>query len=419
MGGPGRGLKSNEKERHGQGVTSIERGLNAKRVLHELSLTYRRVSEGVNIVSPATVSNIVNRNIWPTRVPREKVEARIERFLKKNGATDAQLGRIWEFSETVPVEERQELPGGNGKAHSEARKKKHRLLGVRMIDLECMKHFRLERNPFPKKLRGTDDMFWSKTFERAFEAALKVIEDREFACIVGESGSGKTTLRLMIEERLRKNTKVRFVTVLDAERERMRPNALAMAICRDLNPGRTSFPNRRESLYDLARRSMAAHTQQGVNVILQIEEAHALHNEAMKSLKRIIELTNGFNEALTVLMYAQPEILEDKFSYGNITLREVALRCMMIPLPGIEKSIEDYLRWKIEKAGGTLDNVFTADAIRAIKQRLTPNDKAPMIDTPLQVHALASNAMMRALITSEPKVTGEVINSLDRWYFVG
>jgi len=419
MGGPGRGLRSNQKERHGQGVTPIERGLNAKRVLHELDLTYRKVSEGVKTVSPSTVSNIVNRNIWPTRIAREKLEARVERLLKKHGATEAQLKTLWEFSGSVPVEERQELPNGNGKAHSRARKKKYRLLGVRMIDIECMRHFGLKSNPFPKKLRSTDDMFWSKDFTRAFEAVLKAIEDREFACIVGESGSGKTTLRLMLEERLQKEPRVRFVTVLDAERERMRPNAIAMAICRDLNPGRTSFPNRREVLYDLARTSMAAYTHQGMNVILQIEEGHALSNESMKSLKRILELTSGFGEALTVIMYAQPEILREKFSYNNISLREVALRCMMIPLPGLEKNMETYLRWKIEKAGGKLENIFTADAIRAIQKRLKPTDKAPMIDTPLQVHALASNAMMRALMTSEPKVTAEVISSLDRWYFVG
>ena len=96
-------------------------------------------------------------------------------------------------------------------------------------------------------------------------------------------------------------------------------------------------------MYDLARTSLAAHRQQGVSVVLQIEEGHALENAALKSLKRILELSGGFETGLAVILYAQPEILTQKFSVSNLTLREVALRCMMIPLPGIYSQIEKYL----------------------------------------------------------------------------
>jgi len=419
LGAKGQGLKSNQKVRHGQGVTDIGRGLVAKQVLYDLSLTYREVAAGVGGISPASISNLVNRNNWPLRIEREALEQKIENFLMKKGATPAQLEGLWEWSDGIAVEERADAPNGNGKGHSKRLGMKQRRMGVRMIDLECMKHFGLETNPFPKKIRSKEDMYWSREFKRAFDSLLRAIDDHEFACVVGESGSGKTTLRLMIEERLRKNPRVRFVQALDAEREHMRPNALAVAICRDLNPGRTSFPNRRESLYDLARTSLAAHRQQGVNVVLQIEEGHALENAALKSLKRILELSGGFETGLAVILYAQPEILTQKFSVSNLTLREVALRCMMIPLPGIFSQIDKYLGWKLEQAGSSLDAVFTPDAVRALKRRLKPSKDAPMVDTPLQVHALASNAMMKALETSEPKVTAEVINALDRWWFVG
>lgn len=417
LGGPGKGLKSNEKVRYGQGVTPVEQGLNAKRIFHELNLTYEKVAQCAKIpglMSRPTISNLVNRNIWPRRTPRKEVEQKIEAFLKEQGATDEQLKGIWEFSDTVPVDKRRELPGGNGKAHSRVRR-----MGALMIDRHCLQHFGLARNPFPKRIRSKEDMLMVEPFSRAFDAVLKAIEDQEFVCVVGESGSGKTTLRLMVENHLKGNPRIQFVKPLDLERERMRPNAIAVAICRDLNPGLRTIPNRRESLFTLAWESLMKCAGQGTNVVLQIEEAHAMTDESLKSLKRIIELCDGFQGALTVILWAQPEILSRKFSAKNIDLREVAERCYMIPLPGLHRYIDEYLRWKVERAGGRLENVFTPDAVQAIKERLEPTEKAPHIDTPLKVHVWASNAMMKAMETSESKVTAEVINALDRWWFVG
>jgi type II secretory pathway predicted ATPase ExeA len=410
-------LLSNEKQRGGQGVTPVTHGLKLKKLLHDLSITYEMLAECARIpglLSRPSVSNLVNRNIWPRRTPRKEIEEKLEAFLRDQGASDEEIAHVWEFSDDVPLDARRDLPNGNGKAHAEIGR-----MGALMIDRHCMEHFGLERNPFPKRIGSKDDMLMLPPYVEVFDTVLKAIDDHEFACVVGESGSGKTTVRLMVENHLRRDPRIHFVKPLDLERERMRPNAIAIAICRELNPGIKTIPYRRETLYALAQESLTRSAEQGINVVLQIEEAHAVANESLRSLKRIMEICEGFDEALSIILWAQPEIMVSKFSAKNIELREVAERCYAIPFPGMHKYIEEYLRWKIERAGGKLENVFTADAIKAIKDRLQPTEKAPNIDTPLKVHVWASNAMMKAFQTSESRVTADVIAGLDRWWFLG
>ncbi len=239
-------------------MTPLDHGLKAKQVFHELNLTYPQIAAGAKVPglkSRAGISNLVNRNIWPITTPREVVEEKLEQFLRQKGATDKQLEGIWEFSRSLSIKKRSELPNGNGKNHGP---KKINRMGVRMIDRECMTHFGLQKSPFPKRISSKGDMLMLRPFKRVFDQVQKAIEDREFACVVGESGSGKTTLRIMIEEHFKKNPNVQFVAPLDLERESMKPNSLAVAICRDLNPGLRSIPNRREQLYRLARNSLMA-----------------------------------------------------------------------------------------------------------------------------------------------------------------
>jgi len=396
-----RDKQETQQSRRGRKVRPLAHGLNAKRLLNECEVSYARAARVAGI-SPSTLSDILNHGKWPSKPTPETIQLAIESALREQGATEEQLASAWEWSGYSPAHERI-ANGNNGN-------KRH--LGVRMLDDACLKHFGLKRNPFEKQFRGPDEMLWLPPFNKAHRAILKTIEQREFACVSGESGSGKTSLRMMVEEQYRNDPNVKFVRPFDVERERMQPHAIIEGICRDL--GVTKLPQSREARYRLAERRLSEATRQGARIILMIEEAHAMTDESLKSLKRIFELAR-FERLIGIILWAQPELTYGRFYTMDWQLREVIQRCYVIPLGGIYEHTEKYLRHKIEAAGGAFDKIFTSDAVRAIKKRLKPTDQAPLIDTPLRANALASNAMVKAFETTEPVVSADSVARSDSW----
>jgi len=391
-------------------VRPLEQGLRIKSLMYEASVPMTKIAELCGISKSGAV-NLVNRNLWPQKISRDELTTRVETFLLGKGISREQLAGAWEWPEELSEKDVKKLNGSNG-----IEQNKLKMMEARMIDQACLKHFGLQNDPFPQVIGGPDEMYWSPTYKRTFDMIVDAIMKKKFFCVFGESGCGKTTLRLMVEDHLKRtsNNRVAFIHPHDAQREDMRPHGLAEAVFRDLTPGARSVPQRRETLYDAAAKALRDCARRGVVPVLEIEEAHALRTESLKSLKRLSEINGAFESALAIVLWAQPEILSQRLTEDNWELREVTLRCYMVPVPGVYKDLEAYLAHKIERAGGKLERVFTPDAVKAIKKKIKPDAHAPLIDTPLRVHAIASNAMMRAVESSAPeaRVSAELVNSV-------
>ena len=152
-------------------------------------------------------------------------------------------------------------------------------------------------------------------------------------------------------------------------------------------------------------------TQGGNRHVLVIEEAHDLHMQTIKSLKRFWELKYGMRRLLSIILIGQTE-LRGKLSNTQAEVREVVQRCDVIDLPPI-KDPEAYLAFRFKTAGADINNIFEPDALALLREQLmvasSLNSNGVYLGYPLAIANLARAAMSKAYEIGESIVTGDVM----------
>lgn len=101
---------------------------------------------------------------------------------------------------------------------------------------------------------------------------------------------------------------------------------------------------------------------------LIIDEAHDLHPQTLKALKRFWELRDGMKRLLSIILTGQTELGR---LLGNTAadVREVVQRCDVLLLPALD-NIGEFLRFRFRRSGLDLADYFTSDAIEAMEKEL-------------------------------------------------
>jgi type II secretory pathway predicted ATPase ExeA len=154
----------------------------------------------------------------------------------------------------------------------------------------------------------------------------------------------------------------------------------------------------------------------GMKYLLIIEEAHGLPTATLKHLKRFFELEDGFKKLLGIVLIGQPE-LRMKLSEQNHEVREVVQRCEVVELMPLDGQLEDYLKFKFQRAGKALTDAVEASAIEAIRAKLTFNASPKGREAGRTVSLLYPLAVANLLIASLnlaanlgfAKVSGDVV----------
>lgn len=288
------------------------------------------------------------------------------------------------------------------------------------------KHFSLFRDPFAEDaIQSDEDMYVSPDIRYVRESMFSAAKFGGLLAIVAESGAGKTTLLRDLEERInRENQQIVLIRpyVLgmednDQKGKTLKASHIAEAIMATVAPlerPKSSPEARFRQLHQVLRESHAA----GYRHCLVIDEAHALPVPTIKHLKRFFELETGFKKLLSIILIGQPE-LQAKLSERNADVREVVQRCEMVELPPLDGGrLDDYLRFKLERAGKAVADVIDAGGIDAIRAKLTVTaqrrDKAETVSLlyPLAVGNLMTAALNEAAEIGSPLVTADVVRSL-------
>ena len=155
--------------------------------------------------------------------------------------------------------------------------------------------------------------------------------------------------------------------------------------------------------------------KQGFRSVLIIEEAHDLHTNTLKYLKRFYELEDGFRKLLGIILIGQVE-LKNLFNEGtHIEMREVIRRIQTAEIRGLNGNIKHYLQLKFKRIGAQAEDIFTDEALDALSRRLTTSDKHNKIIShayPLIVNNYAARAMNMAYEMGEKKVSETVISAI-------
>jgi len=206
-------------------------------------------------LATAAVTQLVNHNRWPVKLPQDVLRSRIVEFLQAHRAGQVQIDRAFE-----------EVPNTSTDLQEDA----SMLLRKQTLTPAARQHFRLVRNPFDEVSTAAE--VWQNDAIRYTRAAMLDAAKRGgFMAVIGESGSGKSTLRRDLIERISADGEpVRIIQPysilgMDDRSERgnvMRATHIAEAILAEIAP-QMRVPSSSETRFRKIHQELRASHQSG------------------------------------------------------------------------------------------------------------------------------------------------------------
>ncbi len=176
-----------------------------------------------------------------------------------------------------------------------------------------------------------------------------------FIKIIGEVGCGKTLLCRKLLEYLDSNYVTAYIPNPD-----LTPLEIRKAFARELGLEPTQWQDQHELLTTIYQHLITLHTN-NKKVILLIDEAQALSDESLETIRLLTNLETENSKLLQVVLFAQPE-LDQRLSQPH--LRQLKQRISFsynLPLMN-RQDLDTYLHHRLAKAGYTHGHLFTKPA---------------------------------------------------------
>jgi len=286
-----------------------------------------------------------------------------------------------------------------------------------MLSLQARKKFKIVADPFAGDVTKADDVYMSDDTRFIAEYLYQTARVGGMVALIGESGSGKTTIRRYAIDRMQtEGQKVRIIIPRCIDKSRLSATSICDAIildCSEEHPKRTLEAKARQIERILTNSSRA-----GWSHVLMIEEAHDLHVQTLKYLKRFWELEDGFKKLLAIVLIGQPEMRGKLDEAKNWEAREVIRRMEVLELEPLAsgKEIAAYLDIKFVRLGRERNSIITDDGCEALALKLrrqTRNQQQVYsVAYPLLVNNWTRKAMNLAAELGSTVVNADVVNSL-------
>lgn len=264
--------------------------------------------------------------------------------------------------------------------------------------MEHLYHFNLTQDPF----QNEPDLrfyFESETHRRAqlrIDRALR--QSKGLVLLTGEGGTGKSVLARRIFEDLEEEVFESALMVM------MQGTADATSVLRRFASelGVEAPPTERAPLIAMLYEQLAIVREDGRQVVLILDEAHALGREAMAEIGGLMNLEYEDRRLLSLLLVGLPEL--DTMIAGIPGLSErVDVRVPLQPLP--ESDAQAYIAHRIRAAGG--DASIMEEAATQSLFKLGGG-------RPRRMNALADNALFEAYLCGRTRVGAEDVERAGR-----
>jgi general secretion pathway protein A len=192
----------------------------------------------------------------------------------------------------------------------------------------------------------------SETHQEGFAALYYGITRRKgFLLLTGEVGTGKTTLLRAVLDQIPSEIEVALV-MNTADLDGLDLFKLIAAELRLEGP----FASKADYLIAL-NRFLLLRLERGLNTVLIIDEAQNLNARLLEQVRLLSNLETTTEKLLQIVLTGQPELRDILATPEMAPLRQrIALEHHVQPLRAHE--IGDYLRHRIEVAGGRYEEVF-------------------------------------------------------------
>jgi type II secretory pathway predicted ATPase ExeA len=401
--------------------------LRLKQVMADHQVLQADLAREMGIARP-TLGALINHGQWPRSMDTGALKGLCVSFLKECGASDQALATVFEEVPEPRVED--VAPAVSLDSSTTDERNDAMLLRKQGLSPATKKHFGIFRDPLADEVTSHEDVFVSPDIRYVREAMWQTARHGGFIAVVGESGSGKSTLRRDLIDRI--NREGQRVVVIepyvlgmedtDTKGKTLKAGHIAEAILTAVAPleaPKSSPEARFRQVHRVLRDSRRAGSQH----VLVIEEAHGLPISTLKHLKRFFELEDGFAKLLSIVLIGQSE-LRSKLSESDPNVREVVQRCEVVELQPLDGRLEDYLKFKFDRAGKPVVEVIDQAGIDALRARLTTSrlgmgrkgamgeGQSVSLLYPLAVQNLLTACMNLAAEIGAPKVTADVVREV-------
>jgi len=230
---------------------------------------------------------------------------------------------------------------------------------------------------------------------------MVAVDRAGWTAITGEVGSGKSTLLKRVEARLLKKKDVLMVRPRIIEKQFLGASHVCDSILQDIGSHAALTHRTLEFKARLVGRTLEESFRDGKKVVILIDEAHLLRDDALLALKRIYEFEIGFKKLLAIILVGQVGLARRLKT--NFNLAEVSQRVDLYEIGSLNGALGSYVRHKLERAGNGDKEIFEPGAIKAMLEKG---------DTPLGVNNVAAAAMIAAWDVGEKKVTAATIKGI-------
>ncbi len=176
-----------------------------------------------------------------------------------------------------------------------------------------------------------------------------------FIKIVGEVGSGKTLLCRKLIESLDEKYITAYIPNPD-----LSPTEIRKAVAREIGLDPAKLPDQHELLMTIYQYLIALHAS-GKRVVLLIDEAQALSDEGLETVRLLTNLETEHNKLLQVVLFGQPE-LDERLNKSHLRqLKQRITFSYRLPLMNRE-DLDTYLYHRLAVAGYSQGQLFTKKA---------------------------------------------------------
>jgi len=235
-----------------------------------------------------------------------------------------------------------------------------------------------------KEFRNAD-FFETENYRMIFQDVVSAIKEGHIIAITGIVGSGKTITARRIRKDLQKRNEVLVSTNLAVDKIRVNLGTLMFALFSDLITDKsdkipTKLEFRERQFMELIKRRKKP-------VALFIDEAHDLHHNTLKGLKRLQEIGQEANSLLAIVLIGHPKLSID---LNRPAMEEIGGRTTVLNMDGIRGSERPYIEWLLTQCLSKKtkpSDVFTQKAIDYMAEKFS---------TPLQINHYAWNSLVKA-----------------------
>ena len=261
-----------------------------------------------------------------------------------------------------------------------------------------LEYFGLKEAPF-RITPHTDFFFEGANRGATLEALLYAItHDEGIVKVTGEVGSGKTMLCRVLLERLPPHVETVYLANPSLSRDE-----ILFALADELKINLAT--NRVSAVLRALQEHLIAHYGEGRQVVVLIDEAHAMPAETLEEIRLLSNLESNRHKLLQIVLFGQPELDANLARTEMRQLKERITHNFALE-PLVRSDIAEYLRFRMRAAGYRGPDVFSAAAVRLIAKA--------SLGLTRRVNILADKSLLAAFAENTHLVTARHVRAAVR-----